>query len=297
MSERIGYIGLGLMGRPICMNLLKMGYSLNVYARRESAMLPLVDAGAVAFPSPQALAAECDIIFINVSDSPDVETVVLGEQGVIHGTRAGCVVVDMSTISPSVSRSIADKLSSKGIDMLDAPVSGGTVGAKAGSLSIMVGGKAEVFKRLLPLFEVMGESITHVGSHGAGQVAKACNQLIVAQMMAAIGEAFVLAEASGVDPAKVREALMGGFAGSRILEVHGQRMLDSNFEPGFKARLHQKDLRIVCETAAEMGLSLVGTEMVSEYIDVLVDGGQGELDSAALVTVLAQRDRITLHKT
>jgi len=297
MTERVGYIGLGLMGRPVALNLLRAGYSVAVYARRESAALPLVAAGATAYASPQALAAACDIIFINVSDSPDVEAVVLGEQGVIHGARAGCVVVDMSTISPSVSRSIADKLSSKGIDMLDAPVSGGTVGAKAGSLSVMVGGKVDVFKRLLPLFDVIGENITHVGSHGAGQVAKACNQLIVAQMMAAIGEAFVLAEASGVDPGKVREALMGGFAGSRILEVHGQRMLDSDFEPGFKARLHQKDLRIVREAAAEIGLSLPGTEMVSEYIDALVDGGQGELDSAALVTVLAQRDRVTLHKT
>jgi len=297
MTERVGYIGLGLMGRPVALNLLRAGYSVAVYARRESAALPLVAAGAAAYASPQALAAACDIIFINVSDSPDVEAVVLGEQGVICGARAGSVVVDMSTISPSVSRSIADKLSSKGIDMLDAPVSGGTVGAKAGSLSVMVGGKADVFKRLLPLFEVIGGNITHVGDHGAGQVAKACNQLIVAQMMAAIGEAFVLAEASGVDSGKVREALMGGFAGSRILEVHGQRMLDDDFEPGFKARLHQKDLRIVREAAAEMGLSLPGTEMVSEYIDTLVDGGQGELDSAALVTVLAQRDRVRLHKT
>jgi 2-hydroxy-3-oxopropionate reductase len=297
MTERVGYIGLGLMGRPVALNLLRAGYPVAVYARRASAALPLVAAGAEAYASPQALAAACDIIFINVSDSPDVEAVVLGEQGVIHGASAGSVVVDMSTISPSVSRSIADKLSSKGIDMLDAPVSGGTVGAKAGSLSVMVGGKADIFKRLLPLFEVIGGNITHVGDHGAGQVAKACNQLIVAQMMAAIGEAFVLAEASDVDPCKVREALMGGFAGSRILEVHGQRMLDSNFEPGFKARLHQKDLRIVREAAAEMGLSLPGTEMVSEYIDALVGSGQGELDSAALVTVLAQCDRVRLHKT
>jgi len=297
MTERVGYIGLGLMGRPVALNLLRAGYPVAVYARRESAALPLVAAGATAYASPQALAAVCDIVFINVSDSPDVEAVVLGEQGVICSARAGSVVVDMSTISPSVTRFIADKLSLKGIDMLDAPVSGGTIGAEAGSLSVMVGGKADVFKRLLPLFDVVGENITHVGGHGAGQVAKACNQLIVAQMMAAIGEAFVLAEASGVDPGKVREALMGGFAGSRILEVHGQRMLDSNFEPGFKARLHQKDLRIVREAAAEMDLSLAGTEMVSEYVDALVDGGQGELDSAALVTVLAQLSGVTLHKT
>ena len=297
MTERVGYIGLGLMGRPVALNLLRAGYSVAVYARREFSLLPLVAVGATAYASPQALAAVCDIIFINVSDSPDVEAVVLGDQGVIQGATAGSVVVDMSTISPSVTRSIADKLSLKGIDMLDAPVSGGTIGAEAGSLSVMVGGKADVFKRLLPLFEVIGENITHVGGHGAGQVAKACNQLIVAQMMAAIGEAFVLAKASGVDPGNVREALMGGFAGSRILEVHGQRMLDDDFEPGFKAHLHQKDLCIVREAAAEMELSLPGTEMVSEYVDALVDGGRGELDSAVLATVLAQLNGVTLHKT
>jgi len=297
MTERVGYIGLGLMGRPVALNLLRAGYSVAVYARREFSLLPLVAVGATAYASPQALAAACDIIFINVSDSPDVEAVVLGDQGVIQGATAGSVVVDMSTISPSVTRSIADKLSLKGVDMLDAPVSGGTIGAEAGALSVMVGGKADVFKRLLPLFEVIGENITHVGDHGAGQVAKACNQLIVAQMMAAIGEAFVLAKASGVDPGKVREALMGGFAGSRILEVHGQRMLDDDFEPGFKARLHQKDLRIVREAAAEVDLLLAGTEMVSEYVDALVDGGRGELDSAALATVLAQLNGVTLHKT
>jgi len=286
MNERVGYIGLGLMGRPIALNLLRAGYSVAVYARRESAAAPLIEAGASRYPSPQALAAQCDVIITNVSDSCDVEEVVLGEQGVIHGARAGNVVVDMSTISPSVTRVIAQQLAEKGVEMLDAPVSGGTVGAEAATLSIMVGGKADVFERLKPLFEVVGKNITHVGASGAGQVTKACNQLIVAQMMAAIGEAFALAEASGVDPHKVREALMGGFASSRILEVHGQRMLDHDFTPGFKAHLHQKDLRIVREAAAELGVALPGTELVSSYLDALIDSGQGELDSAALVTML-----------
>ncbi len=290
MNERVGYIGLGLMGRPIALNLLHAGYLMAVYARRESVLTPFVEAGATRYPSPQALAAQCDIIITNVSDSSDVEEVVLGDQGVIHAARAGSVVVDMSTILPSVTRAIAQQLAEKGVEMLDAPVSGGTVGAEAGTLSIMVGGKADVFERLRPLFEVVGQNITHVGASGAGQVAKACNQLIVAQMMAAIGEAFVLAEASGVDPHKVREALMGGFASSRILEVHGQRMLERDFAPGFKAQLHQKDLCIVREAAAELGVALPGTELVSGYLDALIASGQGELDSAALVTMLQQRN-------
>jgi len=297
MNERVGYIGLGLMGRPIALHLLQAGYPLAVYARNESAVTPLVEAGATVCSSPQALAAECEIIFINVSDSPDVEAVVLGEQGVIHGARAGAVVVDMSTISPTVTRSIAQQLSSKGVEMLDAPVSGGTAGAEAASLSIMVGGKAEVFARIKPLFEVVGKNITHVGRSGAGQVAKGCNQLIAAQTLAAISEAFVLAKASGVDPSKIREALLGGFAGSRMLEVHGQRMLDHDFEPGFKTGLHQKDLRIVREAAAEAEVTLPGTELVSGQIDALVEGGLGELDSAALVTVLEQLNGVMLHKT
>ncbi len=290
MNERVGYIGLGLMGRPIALNLLRAGYSVAVYARRESATALLIEAGASRYPSPQALATQCDVIITNVSDSDDVEAVVLGEHGLIHGARAGSVVVDMSTISPSVTRTIALQLAEKGIEMLDAPVSGGTVGAEAATLSIMVGGKADVFERLRPLFEVVGQNITHVGASGAGQVAKACNQLIVAQMMAAIGEAFVLAEASGVDPHKVREALMGGFASSRILEVHGQRMLDHDFTPGFKAQLHQKDLRIVREAAAELGVAVPGAELVSGYLDALIASGQGELDSAALVTMLQQHN-------
>lgn len=291
MKARVGYIGLGLMGRPIALNLIRAGYPLMVYARREAALTPLLAEGAVASPSPQALAAACDIVFINVSDTPDVEQVVLGEEGVIRGARAGCVVVDMSTISPSVTRSIARQLAEYGVEMLDAPVSGGTVGAEAGTLSIMAGGKVDLFERVRPLFEVVGENITHVGGHGAGQVAKACNQLIAAQTLVAISEAFVLAEASGVAPAKVREALLGGFAGSRMLEVHGQRMLDDRFEPGFKARLHQKDLHIVNEAAAAAGVTLPSTEVVSGYVDALVDGGQGELDSAALSMIVAQVSR------
>lgn len=283
---KLGYIGLGLMGRPIALNLLRAGYPLAVYARREAALAPLVDAGADVCDSPEALAAACDVIFTNVSDSSDVEAVVLGERGAVHGARPGSVVIDMSTISPDVTRAIAARLAAADVEMLDAPVSGGTVGAEDGTLSIMVGGKREVFEKAKPLFDVVGSNITHVGEHGAGQVAKACNQLVVAQSMAAIAEAFLFAEACGVDPHKVRESLLGGFAGSRILEVHGKRMLDHNFEPGFRARLHQKDLRIVLDAAAAVEVTLPGTELASGYIDALVARGDGELDSAALATVV-----------
>jgi len=225
-------------------------------------------------------------VFTNVSDTPDVEEVVLGPAGVVHGARPGMVVVDNSTISPSVTRRIAEILRAKGVEMLDAPVSGGQQGAIDGTLSVMVGGTAATFERALPLLRSIGRNIVHVGDSGAGQVAKACNQVVIAQTVAAIAEGLLLATAAGVDPAKVREALLGGFAASRALEVHGQRMLDRNYAPGFVARLHQKDMRIVLETAQELGLPLPGAERVTQYIDALVGRGDGELDSAALATVL-----------
>ncbi len=286
MSPKLGYIGLGLMGRPIALNLLKAGYSVAVYARRDASLTAVTDAGACDYPSAKQLAQHCDIIFTNVSDSGDVEEVVLGDNGIIMGARPGSIVIDMSTISPMVTRHIATQLENKGIEMLDAPVSGGTQGAIDATLSIMIGGKAEIFEKVLPLLQVIGKNIIYIGDHGAGQVTKACNQLVVAQSMAAIGEAFILARASGVDPSKVRQALLGGFAGSRILEAHGQRMLDENFEPGFKAGLHQKDMGIVLQTAEQLGIKLPGAELVSRYLDQLVEQGGAELDSSALVKQL-----------
>lgn len=288
MSGSIGFIGLGIMGLPMAMNLVSAGHRLVVHARRAESMAPLVQAGANACESPAAVAWQCDVVFTMVSDTPDVEQVMLGERGVIEGIQPGGIAVDMSTISPSATRDIAARLAERGADMLDAPVSGGDIGAINGTLSIMVGGSESAFERVLPLFEVLGRNIVHVGRSGAGQVCKACNQIVVAQTIAAVGEALLLAEASGVDGAKVRESLLGGFAGSRILEVHGQRMLDDNYAPGFKSRLHQKDMRIVQEAAQELGIALPGAAQVAQYLNALVGQGLGELDSAAVYKMQRQ---------
>lgn len=282
MSERVGFIGLGIMGRPMALKLLKAGYELAVYARRSGATGPLEAAGGEACRSPAELAARSDLIFTMVSDTPDVEEVLFGTGGVIEGVQQGAVVVDMSTISPAATRDMARRLAALGVAMLDAPVSGGEQGAIAGTLSIMVGGEAEVFERVRPLFQVLGKGIVHVGDQGAGQVCKACNQVVVGATIAGVAEAILLARASGVDPARVREALLGGFAGSRILEVHGQRMIDGDFTPGFKSRLHQKDMGIVLESAQDLGLGLPGAAQVAQYLNALVGQGLGEEDSAAI---------------
>lgn len=294
MATRIGFVGLGIMGRPMAQNILKAGYPLAVYARRPDMMNPLVDAGATACETPQAVAAQSEITFTMVSDTPDVEQVILGEHGVIHGAKAGSVVVDMSTISPSATRHMAELLHKNGVQMLDAPVSGGEQGAIDGTLSIMVGGKEETFQQVLPLFEVMGKNIVHIGEHGTGQVTKACNQIVIAQTLVAVSEAFILARVSGADPAKVRAALMGGFAGSRVLETHGQRILDHNFKPGFKARLHQKDLRICMEAAHELGIALPGAALATQAINALIGEGLGEEDSSALATILERMSGVTI---
>jgi 2-hydroxy-3-oxopropionate reductase len=283
---KLGFIGLGIMGRPMALNLRKAGHALSVYARRAEGMRPLTEAGASACQSPKDVAANADITFVCVSDTPDVEEVILGAQGLIHGVRKGSVVVDMSTISPVATRRFAAELAKKGAEMLDAPVSGGEVGAVNGTLSIMTGGKPEVFERVRPYFECLGRNIVLVGANGAGQVAKACNQIVVAVTIEAVAEAITFARKSGVDAAKVREALMGGFAGSRILEVHGKRMLDNDFRPGFKTKLHQKDLKIVIDTAHQLGLALPGTALVAQQLNALMGAGDGELDSAAVVKAL-----------
>jgi 2-hydroxy-3-oxopropionate reductase len=282
---KIGYIGLGIMGRPMVVNLRRAGYPVWVWARRPESMEPVMEEGAQPCESPREVATLADVTFTNVSDTPDVVQVILGEQGIVQGAKAGSVVVDMSTISPSTSRRIASELAEQGVYLLDAPVSGGEQGAISGTLSIMVGGAEEAFQRVLPLFQVLGQNIVHVGGYGAGQVAKACNQVLIAQTIAAVGEAFVLAKASGVDPAKVREALLGGFAGSRVLEAHGQRMLEGNYAPGFKARLHKKDMRITLETASELGIALPGAALATQYINALVGAGKGDLDSSAIFSL------------
>ena len=293
MSLTVGYIGLGLMGSPMALNLLKAGYDVHVYARHQLSLAPLLEAGAIVHDTPAALANECDIMFICVTDSHDVEEIILGLNGLIQGAHSDSVIVDMSTISPSTTRHIAQQLAKEHIHMLDAPVSGGPQGAINGTLSIMVGGKTDIFQRVLPVLEVFGNNIVHIGDHGAGQVAKACNQTVVAQTMGAIAEAFILARASGVDPQKVRKALLGGFAGSRILEVHGQRMLEHNFEPGFKTSLHRKDMNIVQQTAAELGIALPGTALATQYLNALAHR-DGELDSSAICLILEELSAIDI---
>jgi 2-hydroxy-3-oxopropionate reductase len=283
---KAGFVGLGIMGRPQALNVMKAGHAMAVWARRKESMQPLADAGATACASPSEAAALAEIVFVMVSDTPDVEQVIFGPKGIIEGARSGAVVVDMSTISPVATRDMAKRLADKGIEMLDAPVSGGEVGAINGTLSIMVGGKPEVFARVKPLFECMGRNIVHIGANGAGQVAKACNQIVAAVTLEAVSEGLTLARRNGVDPAKVRDALMGGFAYSKVLEVHGRRILERDFKPGFKAKLHRKDLKIVTDTAAHLGLTLPQASLIASHLNALVGLGCGDEDSAAVVKII-----------
>lgn len=286
--ERIGFIGLGIMGKPMAQHLLQAGYALTVLNRSRLAQDELVAAGARAGTSPQDVAQQSDVVITMLPDSPDVDQVVLGAHGVVAGLAPGGLVIDMSTILPSVSRRLADVARAKNLDALDAPVSGGQIGAENATLAIMVGGSAFAFARAQPIFEKLGnaERIVHVGEAGAGQIAKAANQIIVAVTLAAVSEALLLAAKAGVDPARVREALLGGFAQSRILDVHGKRILQRNFQPGFKTKLHRKDLNIVLNTARDLGLALPATASAAELMNALIAHGGGELDHAALVTVL-----------
>jgi len=286
MAINVGFIGPGIMGGPMAQNLMKGGYKLWVYARRPEAAQALVKAGATACASPADVAKHADVIFLIVSDTPDVESVIFAENGVATGARKGSVVVDMSTISPTATKVFAEKLAKQDVDMLDAPVSGGEAGAINATLSIMVGGKAPVFERVKPLFELMGKNIVLVGDNGAGQVAKACNQIVVAVTIEAVAEALTFARKNGADAAKVREALMGGFAGSKVMEVHGKRMLDNEFKPGFKVGLHQKDMRIVMETAHQLGVALPAAALVAQHLNALMGTGDSNLDSAAIVKVV-----------
>lgn len=286
MVMKLGFIGLGIMGRPMAINLHRAGHALWVYGRRPVTMDALIEAGATACASAAEVAANAEIIFIMVPDTPDVEHIVFGEHGLIQRLQPGQVVVDMSTIAPATTRRIAQELEARGVEMLDAPVSGGEAGAINATLSIMVGGKEKSFQRVKPMLEVLGKNIVHVGDHGAGQVAKACNQIVVAVTIEAVAEALTFARRSGVDAARVRAALMGGFAGSKVMEVHGQRMLDNDFKPGFKVRLHQKDLRIVLENAHQLGISLPAASLTAQHLNALVGSGDGDLDSAAIAKVI-----------
>ncbi len=286
----IGFIGLGIMGRPMALNLLKGGHGVHVWARRPESMAPLLEAGAVGCSSPAAVAGQVEVVISMVADAPDVAQVMLGPDGVAAGAEGagkhGLVAVDMSTIAPAAARDLAARLQARGVDFVDAPVSGGEVGAIAGSLSIMAGGSAEAFAKALPAFLCLGQNVVHVGAAGAGQVAKACNQIVTGMGVLAVAEAFNFARQAGVDPAKVREALLGGFAYSRILENHGQRMLERNFKPGFKSWMHQKDLNIVMQSAHELGLRLPGAAATAQMFNAMVGSGLGEEDSVAVLKLL-----------
>ncbi len=287
-TPRIGLIGPGIMGKPMGMNLMKAGYNLGVYARREASTEELVTNGASFYATPAALAAEVDVLIAIVSDTPDVEGILFGENGVMDGGKEGLLVIDMSTISPVATREFADKLGSKGIRMLDAPVSGGDIGAINGTLTIMVGGQQADFDEALPVFEAMGKTITLIGDHGAGQMVKACNNMIIAQTLIAVSESFEMAKQAGVDLGKAREALMGGFAGSKVMEIHAQRIISDTYIPGFKAKLHHKDLQIAGNTIDTFGLNLPGSKLAIDYMARLVEQGHGEIDSAGIAKIVQQ---------
>lgn len=281
----LGFIGLGIMGAPMCGHLIAAGHPLHVYTRSK---LPAAIEGTSAqrCASAQEVARKADIVFLMLPDTPDVAAVLFGEQGVAAGLSAGKLVVDMSSISPIETKAFAQRINALGCDYLDAPVSGGEVGAKAASLTIMVGGPEAAFERARPLFEKMGKNITLVGGNGDGQTTKVANQIIVALNIAAVGEALVFASKAGADPARVRQALMGGFAASRILEVHGERMIKRTFNPGFRIQLHQKDLNLALQGARALGVALPGTASAAQLMQACAANGMDQLDHSALVRAL-----------
>ncbi|MCI1193874.1 2-hydroxy-3-oxopropionate reductase, partial [Calidifontimicrobium sp. SYSU G02091] len=281
----LGFIGLGIMGAPMCGHLIRAGHQLFVHTR--SKVPPeIAESSATQCTTPKGVAERADIVFTMVPDTPDVEAVLFGKNGVAEGLSRGKVVVDMSSISPIATKEFARKINALGCDYLDAPVSGGEVGAKAASLTIMVGGPEAAFERVKPLFELMGKNITLVGGNGDGQTTKVANQIIVALNIAAVGEALVFASKAGADPAKVRQALMGGFASSRILEVHGERMIKRTFNPGFRIELHQKDLNLALQGAKALGVALPNTANAAQLMQACAAHGMAGLDHSALVRAL-----------
>ena len=281
----IGFVGLGIMGAPMAGHLRAAGHTLFV-TTRSNVPPALLEAGAVACASAAEVAAKADVIFTMVPDTPDVELVLFGKGGIAEALTQGKTVVDMSSISPMATKAFAARINALGCDYLDAPVSGGEVGAKAASLTIMVGGTEATFARVLPLLQLMGKNITHVGGNGDGQTTKVANQIIVALNIAAVSEALVFASKAGADPAKVRQALMGGFAASRILEVHGERMIKRTFNPGFRIKLHQKDLNLALQGARELGVSLPQTAGAAQLMQACAANGMADLDHSALVKAL-----------
>ncbi|MGE3275623.1 MAG: NAD(P)-dependent oxidoreductase [Vicinamibacterales bacterium] len=288
MTETVGFIGLGAMGRPMALNLRKAGIPLVVHSRSRGPVDALVAAGAEAADSPAAVAAACRRIITVLPDGPDVAQVLEGGRGVFSALQPDTLLVDSSTIQPAIARRLAARAAELGASMLDAPVSGGEIGAIDGTLAFMVGGDAAALEAVRPLLDIMGtpEKVVHVGPSGAGQVTKACNQLVIGGTMAVVAEAIALARKSGVDPAKVRQALLGGFAQSRVLDVHGERMIQGNYKPGFKGRLYVKDMGIAAGALAEHGIPAPVTALVSQLVQAQATAGRGEMDYSAVATIL-----------
>ena len=288
MQPRLGFIGLGLMGAPMAEHLLQAGFPLTVHNRSRQAVDRLVSQGAQPAESARAVAEAGEMVFLSLPDTPDVEAVIFGPQGILEGTRPGMIVVDHSTIRPTAARAIAERLEERGVDFLDAPVSGGDVGAKQGTLSIMVGGRAEALERARPALQAMGKTITHVGDSGAGQVAKACNQIMAAAQMVALAELLMLARKSGVDPRRVIEAIRGGAAQCWTIDVKAPRLFQGERGPGFKAHMMHKDLAIVLETARTYGAPMPTTAVNQQLYLSMIQQGMGDLDNSAVIGVLEE---------
>ncbi len=286
MSAGFGFIGVGILGKPMAGHLLAAGHKVHVYDLSLGAVRELASKGAVVCSSSKEIAQKSDVIFIMVPDTPDVEATLFGRDGVAEGVKPGSIVVVMSSISPVATKEFAKKLGTLGIKMLDAPVSGGQVGAEKATLSVMVGGQPEVFEQTKPYLEIMGQNIVHVGDNGDGQICKVANQIAVALTIEAVGEALLFASKAGASPAKVREALLGGFAQSRILELHGERMIQRNFAPGGRIRLHQKDLDLALQEARNLKLSLPCTSIAQELFNAVAAQGGSDLDHSAMVLAL-----------
>lgn len=282
---KVGYIGLGLMGKPIAKNILKAGFPLVVHNRSREKVKDLVQEGALEAFSPAEVASQVDVVFTNLPDSPDVEKIVLGENGIIFGGKPGLIFVDNSTIKPTVARTIANSLAEKGILALDAPVSGGDIGAINGTLTMMVGGPSEALEKVGPIFEVIGKTITHIGDAGSGQIAKAANQIMVAAQMVAMGELLIFAQKAGADPMKVVEAIRGGAAQCWTLDVKPPRLFSGNRQPGFKASMQTKDLNIVMETAKEYGIPLPSCAIDQQLYQSMLQNNLGDFDNSAIISV------------
>jgi 2-hydroxy-3-oxopropionate reductase len=291
MADRVGFIGLGIMGKPMARNLMEADYELTVFNRSPEKAEELGKEGASVASSPAEVAQRSDTVITMLPDSPDVRNVVAGESGLLEGIEEGSLLVDMSTISPVVTEELAEKVRESGASMLDAPVSGGDVGAIEGTLSIMVGGSQEDFKRAKPLFEVMAKTVTHVGPTGAGQLVKAANQVVVALTIEAVSEALVLGSRGGVAPEKILEVLSGGLAGNKVMEVKREKFLEHDFEPGGKVKFHRKDLRIALAAGREYGVVLPATAVVSQLFEALMARGRGGWDHSSLLTVIEELSR------